>query len=1386
MKRETLLKKLISDLSEEKVTIVTGTGVSVATTGNQDVEGCKVATWPGLLMHGIQHCVEIGIVDDVDVEILSRQIETGRSDYLISAAEWITNKMRDFSPGVYRGWLKNTIGVLKAVDNELIHAIAALPGVLATLNYDNLLEDITGRQAVTWLQTDEVEEVLKGRFDDSVLHLHGWYRNPESVVLGSTSYLRVKDHPHAQSVLQHFTIGRTLLFIGCGSTFEDPNFSQLIKWAKEAVADVEPRHYVLCRTSEIGSLQNMLRSAPWLQPLAYGENFSDLIPFLRSLNVVKKSGLKKNSTNFDLDLDAYRKAMLTRYKRLKIEQLDTTTHDIRPLTLNAMYIEQHAKECTAIVPRLFELPKELQHQLRRKGELEGTEIDDATLAQYKQAYLDGSPRLVSDILTDSSCSKIVILGDPGSGKSTLLQHMLLMWAEAPAVELNLLSLPLLIELREFAKYSAQKGSDGFLSYLQMGAGVRWHLDEQALSIRLRSLPSLVLFDGLDEIFDLAQRREITTAIHRFTHEFPLARIVVTSRVVGYQHQAWNDEGFRQFMLQDLDQEQISTFLSRWHHAAYEEQTVGEDKRSLLERAINDSAAIRQLAGNPLLLTMMSVLNRTQDLPRDRAELYEQCARLLLHQWKIDVAFQTDPDLANASLDFKDKRSLLLQVARAMHSGERGLAGNLIDEETLENTLANGLNEIRVSLPTRAARSLIDQLRGRNFMLCYMGGHSYAFVHRTFLEYFCAVEIRERFEKERTLSLEQLKEEIYGNWDDETWHEVLCLLAGMISAKFSEQILQWLITRPDPSTSFTHIFIALRCLSEVRNRSAMAATEKLLHQMAKRVSIFESSFTAQPWTPEGSIVGETRKRALKMMAALWGDSQDNAVWFKNLALSNEYWDVRDYAIKLFVQGWGGDTSTVAWLKEQATSNFSNPAKSLALTELAHGWPDDPEVREIAESAFRSKSNESVRAAALSTLVSINKSDPEMPLFLLSVAKQDKDYYVNYTALQELSERYSDNPMVYAEVLSIARSYGHRHQHLTLQILANHWRHKTETLPFFMEIAILESKSRVADYARMLIFMIWKDHADVLTFAKEVARANIDSHSRIQALETLSAQSRDDPEVLEIILSSSVSSNHPLVRSQAIQLLKNWPSNREVFEFLKKTLRSRQLVSARQSALIALCRGWSDTQEIVDLLVEIIKSAKEHGLRSVAVDELVSVGNSNLDLLNFLFNVVETDPSTEVRARAINGLLKVGANTEESYSFLQRIVHSGQAVEVRFEALKAIVQSHSAHVDTLRLLKYVAVKDRNSELRIPAVAEIGRRAVEDDEVGNLLKKIAQKDRSQMVRARAIRELARGWPGDKSVAALIAMLEQSDTSKSVRAQATTELSRLRTEGLDVQDYR
>ena len=1088
MDRNTQIAKLKEEIAAGRVVTIAGTGVSITACGNQEVEGFRVATWTGLLQHGVKHLKDIGAANDKAARS-ARDADRKRGDrsYHYGSRHHFTahegEERRHFS--------RLAQGHHRQAENQRSRRCRCTRRVARCARHTELRQPsrkCDRQTAVTWLKTDDVQDVLTRVDTDAMLHLHGWFKEPESVVLGLSSYLAVKDHPHAKAVLNLFTIDRTLLFVGCGDTVLDPNFTQLIEWAKEALSDVAPRHYLLCRISEVADFQKKLAGAPWLQPLGYGADYGDLMPFLRSLapaGGVTAARPSRAPARASFDLAAYQQAMRKRYARLKLEELDPTTHDVRPLTLTGMFIAQNARECAEFMPRVFELPKELQRRLREHGEMEGDELDEELLAQHRRAYLDQLPRPILEIVRDPAFRRLVILGDPGSGKSTLLQFLLLDWAEKAAPDPAGEPLPLLIELREYARLRHEGKVEGFLGYLHEGASVRWHLDRAQLDAWLKNNPSRVLFDGLDEVFDPALRKEVSTAIHRFADEYPPARIIVTSRIIGYQHQTWRDEDFRHFMLQELDEEQIVDFLVRWHRAAYEEASKGETKRALLADAIEHSTAIRQLAGNPLLLTMMAILNRTQDLPRDRAELYEQCARLLLHQWKVDVAFAPDPELSKASLDYKDKRGLLLHVARAMQSSERGLAGNLIDEATLEDTLAGGLKGVPNLRPNRAARALIEQLRGRNFMLCSIGGRSYAFVHRTFLEYFCAVEIRERFQTEQSLSLDQLKTEIFGHWADETWHEVLTLLAGMLAPKFLREILEWLLARPDPDDVCHHVFLAARCIGEMRRREELAGVEKQVLERARALTRFDLSRYYEPGEDEAMTVTSIRTRAVEMVAMVWRETADTRAWLKARAQSDADDDVRTSAVQELARGWKDDPETLPMLKAWAQSDEDDDVRASAVQELARGWKDDPETLSILKALAQSDEHWALRQRAVQELARGWKDDPETLSILKALVQSNEYWPVRMSAVQELARSWKDK----SETLPMLKVLVQRDEHWAMrttgvQELARGWKDDPETLPILKARAQSDEDAYVRQSAVQELMLGWKDDSAVQRFLKTI--------------------------------------------------------------------------------------------------------------------------------------------------------------------------------------------------------------------------------------------------------------------------------------------------------------
>ena len=80
--------------------------------------------------------------------------------------------------------------------------------------------------------------------------------------------------------------------------------------------------------------------------------------------------------------------------------------------------------------------------------------------------------------------------------------------------------------------------------------------------------AVVMFDGLDELFDPAQRDDTARRIAAFAAAYPQVRVIVTSRVIGYQRAVWDGAGFGVHTLQDLDPDQIAGFVHRWYGMAY--------------------------------------------------------------------------------------------------------------------------------------------------------------------------------------------------------------------------------------------------------------------------------------------------------------------------------------------------------------------------------------------------------------------------------------------------------------------------------------------------------------------------------------------------------------------------------------------------------------------------------------------------------------------------------------------------------------------------------------------------------------------------------------------------------------------------------------------------
>ncbi|MBD2210010.1 NACHT domain-containing NTPase [Nostoc linckia FACHB-104] len=815
--------------------------------------------------------------------------------------------------------------------------------------------------------------------------------------------------------------------------------------------------------------------------LAESKDLQELLDS-RNLEAIKENTQEIAGIKPEFDLRQYQEAIRERYVNLKLDSLDTSGYAYNELRLWSIFTPQNVREIHQVLPQIHELPKEHLRRLRESEQVEAEEISLEELEKYKRVYFEQPISSVLNIVQQPQTYKyIVILGDPGAGKSTLLQYLALDWVEKTLDQLDkpgfiLPPIPLLIELRAYMRNADDGHCKNFLEFFHQSPGAISHLNQHQLQAQLKAGNALVMFDGLDEVFDPGKREDVITAIHRFTNEYPNVQVIVTSRVIGYKPQQLRDAQFHHFMLQDLDSSQIQDFIYRWHELTFSDVADKVRKRERLQRGIETSKAITELAGNPLLLTMMAILNRNQELPRDRAELYNQASRVLLHQWDVERALVEDKRLDPKTIDYKDKQAMLRQVAYYMQTGDKGLAGNLIKEDDLVMILTDYLKTIEVSPAREAARVMINQLRTRNFMLCFLGADYYAFVHRTFLEYFCAWEFVWQFEKERSITIDYLKNEVFGkHWQDETWHEVLLLIAGMIEPKFVGAILDYLMANDGEREKFVNLFLAAKCLAEVRNRSVIASTTNELLNKIKALTSYDLWYYYDLFRnrEEIKLVQEIRTQAVAAIATTWQESLSTKSWLKDRATQDDDSDVRRAAIQELAKNFLDDPDTKTFLKDRATQDDDNYVRRAAIQELAKNFLDDPDIKTFLKDRATQDDDSDVRGAAIQELAKNFPDDPDIKTILKDRATQDDSVGVRLAAIQELAKNFKSDPAM-LEVFyncGVNDSFDGSHnifttnpRYIALDIIIKQFPQHSQTLPLLREKAENDPDEEVRKFAQ----------------------------------------------------------------------------------------------------------------------------------------------------------------------------------------------------------------------------------------------------------------------------------------------------------------------------------
>lgn len=330
--------------------------------------------------------------------------------------------------------------------------------------------------------------------------------------------------------------------------------------------------------------------------------------------------------------------------------------------------------------------------------------------------------------------RTVLLGDPGGGKST---------ASAALMHLNATDtsrrVPFLVVLREFA-------AEGSPSRSVIG-----HIEDKLETLYQCKPPSglvsqlflsgraLIIFDGLDELIDPAHRVEITEVVEQFCLEYPLAHVLVTSRVVGYDLARLDDKQFTCYRIAEFSDQQVTDYASKWF--VRDESLDAAEAESWANAFIEESNRVSDLRSNPLMLALMCILYHGEGfIPRNRPEVYQQCADLLFRKW--DTRRRINVELRTRYLIEPALRHLAYWLFT------RDVPEFAVTESELIAETTRFLNGRGFESPEEAqgdAAEFVSFCKGRAWVFSDAGTTAdgqvlYTFTHRTFLEYFTAAYI----------------------------------------------------------------------------------------------------------------------------------------------------------------------------------------------------------------------------------------------------------------------------------------------------------------------------------------------------------------------------------------------------------------------------------------------------------------------------------------------------------------------------------------------------------------------------------------------------------------------------------------------------------------------
>jgi hypothetical protein len=265
-------------LDDPALTPFVGAGFSAAVS---DDNPC--ATWRGLLRNGVGVCVkEFSEPWEGWAKAKEKELEVGDEKTLLSVAEDISLRLHGQGENrEFKSWIEKTAGSLEPTEKgrRIVESVCTLGSVIVTTTYDGLIKKANPAwEPYTWADDDFPSAFARSQV---VLHLHGGWWEPGSIILCSGDYQRMSGDRRNQILSESLFITRRFLFIGCGDGLRDPHIAPLLKMIMTFTLDNGPEHFILVTENDHKRMKSGLPDR--ITPITYGESYEQLPRFLEEL-----------------------------------------------------------------------------------------------------------------------------------------------------------------------------------------------------------------------------------------------------------------------------------------------------------------------------------------------------------------------------------------------------------------------------------------------------------------------------------------------------------------------------------------------------------------------------------------------------------------------------------------------------------------------------------------------------------------------------------------------------------------------------------------------------------------------------------------------------------------------------------------------------------------------------------------------------------------------------------------------------------------------------------------------------------------------------------------------------------------------------------------------